>query len=224
MRTHGRSPAPHITKVTALPLRIVAVLAIGLLAACGPAEKTGGRSPVGPVAGSSASGAPANPGQQPATPVPGASTPSAAPAVSSPAPAPPKVERRIVTQTQSIPFGNRTVSDASLPKGTTKVLTRGVPGVKTFTFEVTLTNGVETSRKLLSQAVTRAPVTQVVAVGTKATQQCDPNYSGACVPIASDVDCAGGSGDGPAYVQGPVRVIGTDIYDLDRDGDGIGCE
>jgi len=55
-------------------------------------------------------------------------------------------------------------------------------------------------------------------------QGCDPNYSGACVPIASDVDCAGGSGNGPAYVRGPVRVIGRDIYGLDRDGDGIGCE
>jgi hypothetical protein len=55
------------------------------------------------------------------------------------------------------------------------------------------------------------------------TQHCDPNYS-PCVPIASDVDCAGGSGNGPAYVEGPVRVIGNDIYDLDSDGDGIGCE
>ena len=52
---------------------------------------------------------------------------------------------------------------------------------------------------------------------------CDPNYSG-CVPIASDVDCAGGSGNGPAYVEGPVTVIGTDIYKLDNDNDGIGCE
>lgn len=52
---------------------------------------------------------------------------------------------------------------------------------------------------------------------------CDPNYSG-CVPIASDVDCAGGSGNGPAYVSGPVQVIGSDIYDLDSDGDGWGCE
>jgi hypothetical protein len=55
------------------------------------------------------------------------------------------------------------------------------------------------------------------------SDQCDPNYSG-CVPIASDVDCAGGSGNGPAYVKGPVKVIGKDIYRLDRDGDGIGCE
>jgi len=52
---------------------------------------------------------------------------------------------------------------------------------------------------------------------------CDPNYSG-CVPIASDVDCAGGGGNGPEYVQGPIRVIGEDIYRLDGDGDGIACE
>lgn len=52
---------------------------------------------------------------------------------------------------------------------------------------------------------------------------CDPNYFG-CVPIASDVDCAGGSGDGPEYVRGPASVIGEDVYGLDRDGDGVACE
>jgi hypothetical protein len=52
---------------------------------------------------------------------------------------------------------------------------------------------------------------------------CDPNYTG-CVPIASDVDCSGGSGNGPAYVSGPVTVVGSDIYKLDADGDGVGCE
>jgi hypothetical protein len=53
--------------------------------------------------------------------------------------------------------------------------------------------------------------------------KCDPNYSG-CVPIAADVDCKPGSGNGPAYVRGPVQVIGTDIYGLDADDDGVGCE
>jgi hypothetical protein len=33
-----------------------------------------------------------------------------------------------------------------------------------------------------------------------------------------------GSGNGPAYVYGVVRVIGTDVYDLDRDNDGYGCD
>lgn len=75
-------------------------------------------------------------------------------------------------------------------------------------------------------------VTRLLAVATSllcttgfgsSQESCDPNYD-PCVPIASDVDCAGGSGNGPAYVQGPVRVIGSDVYGLDRDGDGIGCE
>ena len=57
-----------------------------------------------------------------------------------------------------------------------------------------------------------------------AAEGCDPNYTGACVPIASDVDCANGSGNGPAYVQGPVYVVGSDIYKLDRDHDGVACE
>ncbi len=59
--------------------------------------------------------------------------------------------------------------------------------------------------------------------GRCAAQECDPNYD-PCVPVASDVDCAGGSGNGPAYVDGPVTVVGSDIYGLDRDNDGIGCE
>lgn len=52
---------------------------------------------------------------------------------------------------------------------------------------------------------------------------CHPSYEGACVPITSDVDCAGGSGNGPAYV-GRVIVVGPDEYELDRDGDGIACD
>jgi hypothetical protein len=55
-------------------------------------------------------------------------------------------------------------------------------------------------------------------------RQCDPNYAGGCVPIASDVDCAGGSGNGPAYFDGPADVVGDDVYGLDSDHDGIACE
>lgn len=45
-----------------------------------------------------------------------------------------------------------------------------------------------------------------------------------CLPPGPDVDCAGGSGDGPRYVEGPVTVTGSDPYGLDSDGDGVGCE
>ena len=60
--------------------------------------------------------------------------------------------------------------------------------------------------------------------GAGQAETCDPNYSGVCVPVASDVDCAGGNGNGPAYVDGPVYVVGTDIYGLDRNRDGVACE
>lgn len=59
---------------------------------------------------------------------------------------------------------------------------------------------------------------------TAAASECnDPNYR-PCLPLASDYDCPGGSGDGPEYAPGPVEVIGTDIYGLDANNNGIGCE
>ena len=152
---------------------------------------------------------------------------SPAPVVSSVSPTPsptPVVEIRTVVKAEKIPFQTRRVQDPNLAKGKTRVRTPGVPGVRTLSYEVTYIDRVETSRRLVSKEVTRKPVAKVVAIGTKAVRRCDPNYTGACVPIAYDVDCAGGSGDGPAYVQGPVRVVGSDIYELDRDGDGIACD
>ncbi|MFE3444069.1 MULTISPECIES: hypothetical protein [Nocardia] len=66
----------------------------------------------------------------------------------------------------------------------------------------------------------------VLSIPVQASAQpgsgCHESYD-PCVPITSDVDCAGGSGNGPEYT-GRVRVIGPDEYDLDRDGNGIGCE
>lgn len=68
----------------------------------------------------------------------------------------------------------------------------------------------------LTRQATRSPPTPTPAPASRCNY--DP-----CLPPASDYDCAGGSGDGPAYT-GRVRVIGADIYGLDRDGDGWGCE
>jgi hypothetical protein len=55
---------------------------------------------------------------------------------------------------------------------------------------------------------------------------CTPGYS-PCLPLGpSDYDCAGGSGDGPAYTKSGVvyKVSGSDPYGLDADNDGMGCE
>jgi hypothetical protein len=51
---------------------------------------------------------------------------------------------------------------------------------------------------------------------------CTPGYS-PCIPPGPDVDCAGGGGNGPRYVTGPIRVTGSDPYRLDANHDGIAC-
>jgi len=154
-----------------------------------------------------------------------APTPSSSPAAIQPSAAPtPTRTTKLIAQLRTLPFAQRTVNDNSLTKGTTRVRTPGRTGVERITWRVTYLNGKQVSRTLSGRVIVRKPTTKVTAVGTRAAPRCDPHYSGACVPIASDVDCSGGSGNGPAYVTGPVRVIGDDIYDLDRDGDGIACD
>ena len=79
-------------------------------------------------------------------------------------------------------------------------------------------------RRPLSHAGLLAGLVAATLTPASAQQGCHASYEGACVPVASDVDCAGGSGNGPAYVRWPVYVVGPDVYDLDRDGDGVACE
>jgi hypothetical protein len=167
--------------------------------------------------------------------------PSASDESSPAAPSPAKPTAVVAVTTveveEAIPYGSVTVDDPNLAAGTTVVSTAGVAGVLVVSYRVTTTDGVETARQRLSERVATAAINQVTSRGTyvapaapppappgaPASNGCDPNYSG-CVPIASDVDCAGGSGNGPEYLSGTVTVVGTDIYDLDRDGDGTACE
>jgi len=72
---------------------------------------------------------------------------------------------------------------------------------------------------LLSMYLINQNIHNINAESTK----CHPSYSGCLKINASDYDCAGGSGNGP-YYTGKVRVIGPDVFGLDRDGDGWGCE
>lgn len=93
-----------------------------------------------------------------------------------------------------------------------------------------LTNGTSYRFRVLARnAVGNGAWSAVVSATPKkpaSGSNCHSAYTGACVPIASDVDCEGGGGDGPAYVRGPVyvKVRGVDPYKLDRDKDGVACE
>ncbi len=79
-----------------------------------------------------------------------------------------------------------------------------------------------TTTKTPTKKVEEQPKPVVQKTEVKA-EKCNPNYSGCLKPDASDYDCSGGSGNGP-YYTGKVQVIGVDQYDLDRDGNGWGCE
>lgn len=106
------------------------------------------------------------------------------------------------------------------------------PGSYDVSAEITYESGFVYSTSCSFNLVERVPpppstierATSQPPVARQGSPVCDPNYRGVCVPIASDVDCASGSGDGPEYVRGPVYVVGVDVYDLDRDNDGVGCE
>ena len=58
---------------------------------------------------------------------------------------------------------------------------------------------------------------------------CAESYPDECLSAdAYDYDCADGEGDGPEYVTGPITVDHAvsepDPFELDRDGDGTGCD
>lgn len=153
------------------------------------------------------------------------------PKVQSAATSAPVITYKEVTETETVPFEKTTQNDLSRDAGTSTVTTLGVNGIRTKTYKVTQTDGKETDRVEVKNEITKQPISEVTSVGTRQPyvapaqrSNCDPNYSGGCVPIASDVDCGGGSGNGPAYFYGTATVVGADIYDLDRDGDGIACE
>lgn len=146
-----------------------------------------------------------------------------------------KIKHKTIRIKKHVPFSVETIRTPELDKGETLVGQKGHAGVTVKVVRLTLKNGVEVGRDVVNSFMRSEPVDQVTYVGTRTSapapepepapsSNCDSNYADACVPIASDVDCAGGSGDGPEYVQGPVTVVGDDVYDLNRDDDNIACD
>lgn len=172
-----------------------------------------------------------------------ATPPATSSASPSPTPTPtptPVRTTELVDVDSAIAFERQSVDSAPLDIGATKITTPGVDGTLRTTYEVTYVDGEEVSREKVNETVVTPPVAEVTSHGTRqpppppqsapapfagsSQGNCDSNYGGACVPIASDVDCGGGSGNGPAYLNGSATVVGSDIYDLDRDGNGIACD
>jgi len=78
----------------------------------------------------------------------------------------PEIQTKTETKTIEIPYETNYIDDTDLPKGQTKVITKGQNGVKTEYYTVAYEDGVEVERKLSKTETTTAPVTEVIAKGT----------------------------------------------------------
>lgn len=135
------------------------------------------------------------------------------------------------TTTPTIPL--RIISSTTTPDEPTAATSEPIVVATTLpqttTSAVSTTRGASTSTTAAAPTTTRAPTTTATAAPTAPGQGwgCHPAYID-CVPAhPDDVDCAGGSGNGPVYVRGPIRLVSADNdpYGLDgNDNDGIGCE
>ncbi|MDK1277355.1 MULTISPECIES: resuscitation-promoting factor [unclassified Arthrobacter] len=91
------------------------------------------------------------------------------------------------TVTEPVPFTSSEVPNADLLEGEKKVTTAGVNGERSRVFSVTLVDGKEVSRSLLKDSVTKEPVAEAVAKGTKKRPEAKP-----ATPAAG-----GGGGEAP---------------------------
>lgn len=93
------------------------------------------------------------------------------------------------TSTVIIPYQTYNVYVSNLAKGTTQTTTQGVNGEKTVTTEMTYEDGKLVSQKEISSTITKQPVTQVVAIGTKeetaTTQTTDSTQSTAATTTST---------------------------------------
>lgn len=123
------------------------------------------------------------------------------------------VEKKTETKTEAIPYESVTQNDNTVASGQTSV-TGGVDGVRTITYEVTYTNGTETSRTQTSSVITMQPVTKVTKVGTKVASSgssCSGGY------INSVGNCVQSPGDSPSGATAQCKD-GTYSYSQSRSG------
>ena len=129
-------------------------------------------------------------------------------------PAFPQVEKpSLEVSTEPVPFETVKQADPTLPKGQTKVLTAGQNGERTLLTEVSVVDGQEV-RRVVESKVTKEPVSQILAVGTKEDAQPTPQPNPSPVVTAKGTQEEGHVGEAtvqpenPAYT-GVVEAKGT---------------
>lgn len=96
---------------------------------------------------------------------------------------------RILTRQESsaaaIPHETRRCTDEALPQGAEQVLLEGSDGELLRTAEVTYKNGREISRRILTETMTRRPVTEIIGVGAARNEQTAPVIGDGFIRLAT---------------------------------------
>ncbi|WP_167586564.1 resuscitation-promoting factor [Kineococcus rubinsiae] len=100
-----------------------------------------------------------------------------------------RIDRSQSTEVVDLPHGSRTEKTDALFTGERKVVTEGVDGSKTVTFDDVTRDGVRAQHDVAGEVVDVAPVEEVVQVGTKAK----PAPAPAPAPKAASSSSGGGS-------------------------------
>ena len=77
------------------------------------------------------------------------------------------VDQKSQKRRVAVPFSTKRVENPSMAKGATEIATKGVKGTNEETWTVVYKDGKKVSEKKVSTKVVKAPVTQIVKVGTK---------------------------------------------------------
>ncbi|MEP9362121.1 transglycosylase family protein [Nocardioides sp. CN2-186] len=108
-------------------------------------------------------------------------------------------------------FGTDERPDSSMYEGETSVVSAGKTGLRNVTYKIVYRNGEVTVRKVVSQSVLRAPVDEVVKVGTK--QQATTNFAGGNTVWDQLAQCESGGNwainTGNGYYGGLQFNLGT---------------
>ena len=120
------------------------------------------------------------------------------------APAFPQVEKpSLEVSTEPIPFEIINQADPTLAKGQTRVLTAGQNGERTILTEVSVVDGQEV-RRVVESKLTKEPVSQIIAVGTKEDAQPTPQPSPSPVVTAKGTQEEGHVGEAPVQPEAPA--------------------
>ena len=97
-----------------------------------------------------------------------------------------RIEIKTETVTETVKFTTQTEYSDALEKGKSQTKQAGVNGEKQVTYEITLADGKEESRKAVSETVTKAAVPAIVVQGTKEVDPATVEVSRVAFPDCDD--------------------------------------